>query len=103
MKQHSHWRAVDLFAGCGGLTLGLKQAGFDVISAVENDSLASKTYARNHPEVKLLDKDISFVEASDLRTRRARKIHLVAGCPPCQGFSRVRRKNRTRSADDKRK
>jgi len=96
------WRAVDLFSGCGGLSEGLRLAGFDIISAVENDWLAANTYRVNHPSVKLLQRDICDVNGSDLRTRRARKLHLIAGCPPCQGFSRVRRRNRRRSASDKR-
>ena len=98
----SDWRAIDIFAGCGGLTEGIKQAGFEIISAVENDELAAKTYRTNHPEVKLLEKDVRQVSGSDLFTRKARKVHLVAGCPPCQGFSRVRRRNSRRSAGDKR-
>ena len=96
------WRAIDIFAGCGGLTEGIKQAGFEIISAVENDWLAAKTYRTNHPDVKLLEKDVRLVSGSDLFAREARKFHLVAGCPPCQGFSRVRHRNRLRSAGDKR-
>jgi len=48
------WRAVDLFCGCGGLTQGLRRAGFHIVSAVELDSLAAETYRMNHPDVKLL-------------------------------------------------
>lgn len=96
------WRAVDLFSGCGGLTTGLKQAGFEIVSAVECDTLAAKTYRTNHPEVKLLEQDIREVGGSDLRAPYGRKIHLVAGCPPCQGFSRVRRRNRSRMVSDDR-
>ncbi len=101
-KGQTSWRAIDVFAGCGGLTLGIKRAGFTVVSAVENEALAAHTYRTNHPEVKLLEEDVCDVEMSDLRTRKARKIHLVAGCPPCQGFSRVRRRNGRGSAKDKR-
>jgi site-specific DNA-cytosine methylase len=50
--------AVDLFSGCGGLTQGLKDAGFRVIGAVEIDTLAADTYASNHPEVKIWREDI---------------------------------------------
>ena len=43
--------AVDLFCGCGGVTEGLKQAGFTVIAAVDNNSICYKTYILNHPNV----------------------------------------------------
>ncbi len=75
-----NWRAIDIFAGCGGLTEGIKQAGFEIISAVENDWLAAKTYRTNHPDVKLLEEDVRLVRGSDLFTRKARKVHLIAGC-----------------------
>lgn len=96
------WRAVDLFAGCGGLTTGLKRAGFKVVSAVEKDELAASTYSDNHPEVDLLTEDIVEVEWKKLLPKDSASIDLVAGCPPCQGFSRVRRHNRPLAADDPR-
>jgi len=98
-------KAVDLFCGCGGLTLGLKQAGFDVVGAVEIDPLAVKTYRANHPEVHVWDKDIKGVSPrSVMRTLGLEKgeLDLLAGCPPCQGFSSVRTLNGSRSIDDKR-
>jgi DNA (cytosine-5)-methyltransferase 1 len=69
---------------------------------VEIDSLAAETYRMNHPDVKLLQQDIRTVSAADLLPGNTGFVQLVAGCPPCQGFSRVRRKNRTRSAADNR-
>jgi len=63
------WRAVDLFAGCGGLTVGLKQAGFSVVGAVEKDPLAAKTYVSNHAEVKVINEDITKVKSSRLLPR----------------------------------
>ena len=50
--------AVDLFCGAGGLSEGLRQAGFDVIGAVEVDALACRTYRLNHSSAKLWEKDI---------------------------------------------
>jgi DNA (cytosine-5)-methyltransferase 1 len=97
--------AVDLFAGCGGLTLGLKQAGFKVVGAVEIDPLASETYAANHPEVHLWTKDIKKVTGPEMRrTLKLKKgqLDLLAGCPPCQGFSSIRTRNGSKRVRDRR-
>ena len=96
-----NWYATDLFSGCGGLTDGLKRAGFDVVSAVEIDPLAISTYLANHPEVRVIPRDITTVHADELSVGKS-DIDLVAGCPPCQGFSRVRRRNRAKAAEDPR-
>lgn len=96
-------KAIDVFSGCGGLTLGLKRAGFDVIGAVEIDSLASDTYNTNHPEVRLWSQDIrkltapKILQALDLKRG---DLDLLAGCPPCQGFSAMRRLNGARRVRD---
>ena len=95
-------RAVDLFAGCGGLTAGLKRAGFEIVSAVEVDERTASTYLSNHPEVKLLQRDILSVTAEELLPKDRGSIDLVVGCPPCQGFSRVRRRNRPEASPDDR-
>ena len=108
---------VDLFAGCGGLSLGLKQAGFNVKLAVEKSSMASETYYHNfirpvreaeewrrfHEDLSLEEqaqsglvvRDISEVLESDslLSELRDAEITLVAGGPPCQGFSSAGRRN----------
>jgi DNA (cytosine-5)-methyltransferase 1 len=95
--------AVNLFSGCGGLSEGLRQAGFHVIAAVEKDNRAAKCYKENHPQTFLLNKDIRKIEISTIkRLVGSRPIHLLAGCPPCQGFSSVRRLNRKRSIRDDR-
>ena len=87
--------ATDLFAGCGGLSLGLSRAGFRVVSAVEIDSAAANTYRVNHPRTRLIHQDISDVSAEDLLPRRTKQgIHLVAGCAPCQGFCSLTNKNK---------
>lgn len=95
--------AIDLFCGCGGLTTGLKLAGFRVMAAVDNDDLALDSYGANHPEVHLWRGDVSVVG------RRAAKrdldlapgeLDLLAGCPPCQGFSTLRTLNGSRRIRD---
>jgi DNA (cytosine-5)-methyltransferase 1 len=97
--------AIDLFSGCGGLSHGLKKAGFNVVVAVELDETAKQTYQLNHPEVRLLNEDIRKIDAEKLRRSLKLKkgdLGLLAGCPPCQGFSRMRTKNGERAARDPR-
>lgn len=96
---------MDLFAGAGGLTEGLKQAGFRVLGAVENDPLACRTYSLNHRGTKLWQCDIRNISGPEVMTRlclNAGDLDLLAACPPCQGFSRMRTKNGTRRNRDKR-
>lgn len=98
-------RAIDLFCGCGGLTLGLKQAGFCVVGAVDIDELAVETYKMNHPEVMIWQKDITaFGTLSIKRKLKIKKgdLDLLAGCPPCQGLSSMRTLNGGRKIKDKR-
>jgi len=98
--------AIDLFSGCGGLTLGLKQAGFRVIGAVDVDELSVETYRANHPEVRVWHRDIRELSAAavtgELGLSRG-DLDLLAGCPPCQGFSTLRTLNGARAVDDPRK
>ncbi len=80
--------AVDLFAGGGGLTVGLKRAGFNVVGAVEIEPNALSTYKANHPEVHVFKQDIRTIKGRSFkRLSPTGRIDLLAGCPPCQGFS----------------
>jgi DNA (cytosine-5)-methyltransferase 1 len=80
-------RAIDFFAGCGGLSLGLERAGFTIACAVEIDAAAAATYRANHPDTPILVKDIRDVRPDELRrVAGGQKIDLIAGCAPCQGF-----------------
>jgi DNA-methyltransferase (dcm) len=99
-------RAIDLFSGCGGLTLGLKKAGFRVIGAVESNELAVNTYKANHKNVRVWPKDIRKVSVADVRRKlklERGELELLAGCPPCQGFSTITtlNGNKRRSTDDR--
>ncbi|NII72480.1 DNA (cytosine-5)-methyltransferase 1 [Dyella sp. SG562] len=97
--------AIDLFSGCGGLSLGLKKAGFVVIAAVEVDPKAQETYRMNHPKVRLYSQDIRELDPGDvLREANIQpgELDLLAGCPPCQGFSRLRTRNQRTSVKDER-
>lgn len=97
--------AIDLFSGCGGLSLGLQLAGYRVVAAVELDRKAAHTYRLNHPEVALFERDItelSPIEVMKVCGIRPGQLHLLAGCPPCQGFSRIRTRNGSASNTDPR-
>lgn len=101
----SRLTAIDLFSGCGGLTLGLKRAGFQVLGAVDIDPLSVKTYKANHRDVILWEKDIRVLEPDELlKTLGLKKgeLDLLAGCPPCQGFSTMRTLNGAFKIDDPR-
>ena len=93
--------AIDLFSGGGGLTLGLKHAGFLVCSAVETEKHAAATYAANHPEAVLYCKDIRAVSGDELlATSPTGRIDLIAACPPCQSFSSLTSKYKARDSRD---
>lgn len=97
--------AVDLFCGCGGLTVGLKRAGFRVLGAVDVDPLSVKTYKANHRDVTLWEKDIRELDPQELLDALGLKkggLDLLAGCPPCQGFSTMRTLNGALMVDDPR-
>jgi site-specific DNA-cytosine methylase len=95
-RSEGEFTAIDLFSGCGGLTLGLKRVGFTVLGAVEIDRLSNKTYLANHKDVPVWETDIRELEptmiASELNLRRG-ELDLLSGCPPCQGFSTMRTLN----------
>jgi len=92
--------AIDLFAGAGGLSLGLEQSGFDVLASVEYDPVHATTHAFNFPMTEVLCDDMSTLQPETI-VEAARKgwaahggcenwdgdVDLIAGGPPCQGFS----------------
>lgn len=109
---------IDLFAGCGGLSLGLERAGFELALAVEKSDMAAETFCHNFIEPvtdsvqwkafcsaetsveeqarkKIIVKELEDVLACKklLKELKARHIDLVAGGPPCQGFSLAGRRN----------
>jgi DNA (cytosine-5)-methyltransferase 1 len=95
--------AVDLFSGCGGLSEGLRQAGFKTKVAVEIEKKAVLAFEMNHKAAAVIQKDIREITAREIKSHlNGEKLHLLAGCPPCQGFSSVRRLNRPQSVEDKR-
>lgn len=86
--------AIELFSGCGGLSTGLVRAGFAILSAVEINEIAAQSYRANHPDVNLHVEDVCRITAASLLRENHLKIgelDLLAGCSPCQGFSRLRK------------
>ncbi|QDD11011.1 DNA cytosine methyltransferase [Candidatus Methylopumilus planktonicus] len=77
-------KVIDIFAGCGGFSLGFQLANFNSQLAIEVDSWASETFAFNHPGVKVITEDIRKISIKDLKLP---KIDGIIGGPPCQGFS----------------
>ena len=97
------YNAIDLFSGCGGLSEGLRSAGFEVVAAFDNDADSVATYRLNHPKAVVFEDDIRNVDPAEIKKIIGDEpLHLLAGCPPCQGFSSVRRLNRKRSVRDDR-
>lgn len=90
MAQQPKRTAADLFAGAGGSTQGLKQAGYRVLGAIEYDPVCANTYRRNHKRTKLFEDDIrnvtptALMEAMEIEPG---ELDLLNACPPCQGFS----------------
>lgn len=93
--------AVDLFAGAGGLSLGFEQAGFDVVAAVEIDPIHAGIHAFNFPGCAVLPYSVKDLTGSDVRRAAKignRRVDVVCGGAPCQGFSLIGR----RALDDPR-
>jgi DNA (cytosine-5)-methyltransferase 1 len=85
--------AIDLFCGCGGASLGLKMAGYKVVGAVDIDTVACETYYENFG-LKPICEDLRHFTGQQILTHynlTKGDIDLVVGCPPCQGFSSLRR------------
>lgn len=82
---------IELFAGAGGMMLGLEQAGFQTVVANEVHPHPCLTLGANFPRVPILQQSISELGSADLlaasKLSRTADIDLVAGGPPCQGFS----------------
>ncbi|TGM57463.1 DNA cytosine methyltransferase [Leptospira biflexa] len=84
----SKCKVLDLFSGCGGLSLGFKKADFEVIAGLDNDPIALETFKYNHVSAKAYCSDISVIDIKNfLKTANLGNIDLIIGGPPCQGFS----------------
>jgi len=87
-------KALDLFCGAGGLTRGLRRAGWEVVAGIDVDPSVGETYRRNNSRTRFLAADLRSVTEDDIRSLAgatpSREL-LLAGCAPCQPFSKHRR------------
>lgn len=88
--QPNKWKAISLFAGAGGCSLGFSEAGVEIISAYENAESAIKTYNKNFTGDKCHNVDLATCNFEELRDDLGLKrgdLDLIIGGPPCQGFT----------------
>ena len=94
--------SIDLFSGCGGMSLGFKMAGFHSIFASDVDENAGKTFVRNFPETPFMVKDICQITKKEVDKFTGGVVpDVIIGGPPCQGFS-LANKRRNKIKDDPR-
>jgi DNA (cytosine-5)-methyltransferase 1 len=95
--------SIDLFAGAGGLSHGLVEEGFHVVTAVEIDPVSAKSYSLNHQGTNLIVDDIRRVKGSQILKQAGLsrgELDLLTGCPPCQAFSTLRTRRRKQQVND---
>ena len=102
------YEAIDIFSGCGGVSCGLTLAGFKVKAAVEIEKNAVNTYKNYNPlkKVNVLNNDICEIEGKEIFEAAKIKeddIYLLAGCPPCQSFSRQNPDNKNKTVEERKK
>ena len=94
--------SIDLFSGCGGMTLGFGWAGFNSVLASDIDENCEKTFATNFPDIPFLCGDLSEFTKNDFDNYIENKsIDVIIGGPPCQGFS-LANKRRNKVSEDPR-
>ncbi|MEA2029645.1 MAG: DNA cytosine methyltransferase [Campylobacterota bacterium] len=81
-------KVLDLFSGCGGMSLGFEQAGCDIILGIDIWKSALKTFQKNHLNSQIVCGDLSKIEPTTIETKYLKKgVDVIIGGPPCQGFS----------------
>jgi len=78
---------IDLFSGVGGISLGFQQAGFNVLVANEIDKDISESYKKNHPNIRMINEDITKLNIETIFEDYKSQTDVIVGGPPCQGFS----------------
>lgn len=99
-------RAVSLFSGAGGLDLGMRQAGFGIIAAVDSDVFAAKSHEQNFPDAAFFTGSIADFTQSQVTemvgAAALADVDLLVGGPPCPPFSKSRfyRTDKPRAMED---
>lgn len=78
-------KVIDLFAGCGGFSVGFGQGGFDIVKAVELDKSIAESFTYNHPKTTMFSEDIAKID--NKKHFSEHEADVIIGGPPCQGFS----------------
>lgn len=79
---------IDLFSGAGGISVGVRNAGFKKLASVEIDPDASNTIRKNFPEAHHFEKPIQDITEKEIdEALKGQKVSVIFGGPPCQGFS----------------
>src|SRR6185369_18060346 len=79
-------KVLDLFSGCGGLSFGFTNQGYNVVAGIDNWNEALATFEYNHPKAKSLLMDLGNFDPNVI-LNTVGNIDIIIGGPPCQGFS----------------
>jgi DNA (cytosine-5)-methyltransferase 1 len=95
-KKRAHLLALSLFSGAGGMDIGIRRAGFEILACVENDPYCCETLractARERLDTAVIEDDVRQIEPKSLMQDlglRPGEIDLIFGGPPCQAFSQI--------------
>ena len=81
----------DFFCGCGGTSEGFREAGMDIVWALDVNPAAAKTYKKNFPKAKFNELDVNKLDIEELKREMAKypdHLKLFCGCAPCQPFTK---------------
>ena len=81
---------IDLFCGCGGFSYGLEKAGLNCLAGIDFLKDAIETFNLNHPNAVSICEDLRKLDPKNVKSLiKNKKVHLICGGPPCQGFSTI--------------
>ena len=92
MAHALHSPAISLFAGAGGMDIGVEEAGFKTVCAIESDPHCAATLRRNGPRKAVWQADVRVIDPQrllDVLQLRPGEVGLLHGGPPCQPFSQI--------------